>query len=384
VCNSRYDNGIQLTDRFLAFADQQLAPQARDGFVRNLGLYVSAAPETDGPPLVLVRQWASGDRSLLPADADPDLRSPDAQRRWFPLQDAGLILGALRVDLDPSVTWTQDLDARMQRCSGSISHALGRDLECQQLQGELTRQNQQLRTLVHQLRNPLAALRTYAQLLMRRLEPDSAHQTLLSNMLIEQQQLGRYIDAIDALGQRTLPQPDEEIVGPTLLPPASSASNDTLASLIRPLAQRAEATANLQNRPWHSPSHWPAWSTEPAGDGSMAEIVANLLENAFRYSPKGCAIGLELLDDGLCVWDEGPAIPRSERARIFEKGQRGSAATDRPGTGLGLALARRLAERNGARLTLNTHPQTVHPALPPQGNAFQLSWSRAALPAAEA
>ena len=384
MCNSRYDNGIQLSERFLNFADQQLAPQIDDGFTRHLGLYVSAPPDTDGPPLVLIRQWGSGDRSLMPADADPDLKTADALRRWFPLQDAGLILGALRVDLDPCSSWTSPLDAQMRRCSESISHALGRDLECQQLQGELTRQNQQLRTLVHQLRNPLAALRTYAQLLMRRLDPDSAHQTLLSNMLIEQQQLGRYIDAIDALGQQALPRSNDAFVGPTLLPPARTAATDTLATLIQPLAQRAEATANLQNRPWRSPTHWPGWSEQSAGDGSIAEIVANLLENAFRYSPKGCSIGLELLDDGLCVWDAGPPIPREEQERIFERGERGSAAEDRPGTGLGLALARHLAEANGARLSLSTDPRSIHPALPVEGNAFRLSWPRAALPAAEA
>ena len=40
------------------------------------------------------------------------------------------------------------------------------------------------------------------------------------------------------------------------------------------------------------------------------EIVANLLENAFRYSPAGQSIGLNLLDDGLAVWDSGPPIRR--------------------------------------------------------------------------
>ena len=384
MSNSRFDNGIQLTDRFLDFADQQLAPQVRTGSIRHMGLYLSTPPDISGPPLILIRQWSSGRLSLPPADADPDLRTADAHRRWFPLQDAGLILGALRVELESTSSWTNEVDAETRRCSAAISHALGRDLECQQLQNELTRQNQQLRTLVHQLRNPLAALRTYAQLLMRRLEPDSAHQALLSNMLNEQRQLGRYIDALDALGEHALPQPDQDILGPTLLPPAGTTTTDTLATLLQPLAERAEATANLQNRSWRGPTSWPAWSEGPAGDGSMAEIVANLLENAFRYSPGGCAIGLELLNNGLCVWDAGPPIPKVEQARIFHQGERGSAAKDRPGTGLGLALARRLAERNGGRLTLNNEPRSIHPTLPPTGNAFQLSWSRAALPAGEA
>ena len=146
MCNSRFDNGIQLTDRFLDFADQQLAPQVRTGSIRHVGLYLSTPPDTSGPPLVLIRQWSSGRLSLPPADADPDLRTADAQRRWFPLQDAGLILGALRVELESTSSWTNEVDAETRRCSAAISHALGRDLECQQLQNELTRQNQQLRT----------------------------------------------------------------------------------------------------------------------------------------------------------------------------------------------------------------------------------------------
>ena len=61
--------------------------------------------------------------------------------------------------------------------------------------------NEQLRTLVHQLRD-LAALRTYAQLLLRRLEADSSLRPLVEGMLSEQ--LGQYIDVLDGLGQQRL------------------------------------------------------------------------------------------------------------------------------------------------------------------------------------
>ncbi len=155
---------MQLTDRFFDFTDQQLADLTAKEGIQHLGLYVSAPPNQQGPPLLLIRQWSINERSLPPADADPNLRLPHQGRRWYPLQDAGLILGALRADLDPQQSWTLTLDQRMRRSAAAISHALGRDLECLQLRQELSQQNDQLRTLVHQLRNPLAALRTYAQL----------------------------------------------------------------------------------------------------------------------------------------------------------------------------------------------------------------------------
>ena len=369
---------MQLTDRFFDFTDQQLADLTAKEGIQHLGLYVSAPPNQQGPPLLLIRQWSANERSLPPADADPNLRLPHESRRWYPLQDAGLILGALRADLDPQRSWTLTLDQRMRRSAAAISHALGRDLECLQLRQELSQQNDQLRTLVHQLRNPLAALRTYAQLLLRRLEADSSHRPLVEGMLSEQRQLGQYIDVLDGLGQQRLPQQDP--LGPTLLPPGPAEGEATMQTLLMPLLERAEATASLQGRPWRGPDLWPQWIDQPSQDGTIAEIVANLLENAFRYSPAGCIVGLCLLPDGLCVWDNGPPIPLEERDLIFERGARGSTGQDRAGTGLGLALARSLAEQQGRKLTLCVEPSTIAPDLPAQGNAFVLSWPAGARP----
>ena len=212
---------MQLTDRFLDFADQKLNPVVSLMGFTHLGLYLSAPPEQSGPPLILIKQWSSSSRTLPAADVDPELRQASEERRWYPLQDAGLILGALRAELAPGLNWTADLEEEMRRCALAISHALGRDLECLQLQAELHQQRNQLKTLVHQLRNPLAALRTYAQLMMRRLEPDSAHICLIDGILTEQDQLGRYIDAIENLGRQSLPNgPDTSTA--YLLPPGAA------------------------------------------------------------------------------------------------------------------------------------------------------------------
>jgi signal transduction histidine kinase len=111
----------------------------------------------------------------------------------------------------------------------------------------------------------------------------------------------------------------------------------------------------------------------------VAEIVANLLENAFRYSAAGGAIGLHGSQTpdaiNLAVWDSGPEIPAAERQRIFERGARGSTGQHLPGTGLGLALARDLARNLGGDLELVVPPQQLSPEdprLPGHGNAFRL------------
>jgi signal transduction histidine kinase len=52
------------------------------------------------------------------------------------------------------------------------------------------------------------------------------------------------------------------------------------------------------------------------------------------------------------VCDEGPGVPEGDRERIFERFQRGSATTNEGGFGLGLAIGRELAERQGGSLEL--------------------------------
>ena len=363
----------RLTDRFLAFADQQLNLLGRGRSFLHLGIYLSQASEEGHPPLVLVRQASGSERTLPSAETDPELRLPSRQRRWYPLQDGDLILGALRADLAPTQSWDAQIDQTLRDCAAAISHGLGRDLECLQLRQALDNQQNQVQTLIHQLRNPLSALRTYTQLLLRRMEDSSEHRPLVEGMLSEQNQLNRYINALDNIGQPVL-EAQQQPVSPLMLPPGSTVGRAKLLDLLTPLIERARAMATLQGRPWHGPDIWPSWASHREGDGATAEIVANLLENAFRYSPAGCPIGLTLLPDGLVVWDGGPPIDPDERDSIFEKGTRGRRGEELPGTGLGLALARQLAQANGGDLQLHVQPSRLQAQLPAEGNAFRLSW----------
>lgn len=161
-----------------------------------------------------------------------------------------------------------------------------------------------------------------------------------------------------------------------LLPPLlNGPDGQPLDTLLEPLLSRAAATAALQQRHWHPPAQLPDWRGD---SGAVAEIIANLLENAFRYSGPGASIGLhsDRGADGalrLCVWDGGPAIAASERQTIFGRGVRGQRGQQREGTGLGLALARDLARSLGGDLTLVIPPSTVHGQLEAEGNAFCLT-----------
>jgi hypothetical protein len=154
----------------------------------------------------------------------------------------------------------------------------------------------------------------------------------------------------------------------------SGPDGQPLVESLAPLLQRAAATATLQGRTWQAPAALPDWRGD---SGAVAEIIANLLENAFRYSPPGVAVGLHAVATPeavvLAVWDGGAPIDPAERELIFERGRRGSSALALPGTGIGLALARDLARSLGGDLQLVIPPRVLAPSLPQEGNAFQLS-----------
>ena len=279
---------MQLTDRFLDFSDQQLAPLAAIGRFLHLGLYVSAPPEqSSGPPLILIRQWSAAERALPAVEDDTTWRLPNDQLRWYPLQDSGLILPCAPISHN---SWTSDLDQQMRLSASAISHALGRDLECMQLQRELSERRDQLRALVHQLRNPLAALRTYAQLLLRRLEPDSEQRSLVQGLLEEQKQLGRYVEAIDNIDNQTLSSA-KTIQGPMLLPPVSTEPGETLKHQLTPLIERARH-GQPSGSALVKPQPLADWSTNRSEDVGTLEIVANLLEmpsvTALQGRPLDC------------------------------------------------------------------------------------------------
>jgi signal transduction histidine kinase len=364
---------MEVSQRFLALLQSQLDQFNDREDLHSLVVYLTETGGDSRPALVPVGQWPRGGRMLEPIGDHSPLREPAEQRRWLALRHQGILLGAIQVETR-RLPWPASLADRLQATASCLTEALGLELERQQLHQALQQQQQQLRLLVHQLRNPLAALRTFSQLLLRRLEPGDRNRDLVKSLLQEERQLQRYVSALQHL---ELPEsrPTLPAGTPLLLPPALRGSADQpLDRQLEPLLRRAAATATLQRRAWQAPDSLPRWH----GDShAVAEILANLLENAFAYSPAGTAVGLHVREGGggleLTVWDGGAPIGADERASIFERGVRGRSGQVRPGTGLGLALARELAAGLGGSLELVVPPAAVAAGLPAEGNAFRLS-----------
>lgn len=96
--------------------------------------------------------------------------------------------------------------------------------------------------------------------------------------------------------------------------------------------------------------------------GLAFHALVNLVENALKYSPEGSPVELQVAQAGgmavISVVDHGMGIPPADQAAIFQRFWRGAGAADRPGSGVGLWLARRLAELQGGTIRVASDGRT--------------------------
>lgn len=97
------------------------------------------------------------------------------------------------------------------------------------------------------------------------------------------------------------------------------------------------------------------------GDRDMLGLAFyNLIDNALKFTALADAIEVRVREDGRSLFieiaDDGLGIPQQEHARIFEELYRGENARETEGSGLGLALARRIVRLHGGEISLRSDP----------------------------
>lgn len=204
------------------------------------------------------------------------------------------------------------------------------------------RRHELLSDVAHELRNPVATLNGYVEGLRDGVvEPSTRTWQLL---LAETARLGRLVDDLREVSraeERQLDLHPAPIEPHLLLEVAAAAAAGAFHT--QGVALRVEPGVRV-----------PAVNVDR---DRVAEVLANLLSNALRHTPPGGRVGLSAAAAGaglveLAVTDSGEGIPPELLGRVFERFYRTDSARtrDRGGSGIGLTIARAIAEAHGGSL----------------------------------
>ena len=191
----------------------------------------------------------------------------------------------------------------------------------------------------HELRSPLASMRTQLEVAQRLGEGGE----LATDLLADVTRLAALVEDLLLLAR----------AGSDARPPPTRESLDARALLVATARRYADARVPV------SVADGPAVYAS-ANAEELARVLANLVDNAVRHASANVilAVGVEGGRAVLTVADDGPGIPAKERERVFERFARLDDARDRDagGTGLGLAIVRELLRRSDGSISLQDNP----------------------------
>ena len=233
------------------------------------------------------------------------------------------------------VTETQDLGHRIEvhghdelaRLGASFNTMLAALEESQRAQRQL------VADASHELRTPLTSLRTNIEVLARRGDlPDEKREALLSDVVGQLEEMSLLVtNLVELASERPRARGDQ-----TQLDVLTQEAVDRAQRLAPQVAFRTE----LQE------------SVVRAVPSRLERAIANLLDNAVKWSPPGGEIEVSVAGGEVTVRDHGPGIDDADLPYVFDRFYRAPSARPLPGFGLGLALVRQVADEHGGTVAV--------------------------------
>lgn len=248
----------------------------------------------------------------------------------------------------------------------SVARDITQAIELEHLQGEF------VKMAAHELKTPLAVMKSFAQLACRTAHPPPALRRQLDG-------ISRGVDRMDRV-VRTLLDASQLQLGRLHF--------EKKELRLRTVVEAAAASTAAQHP--RNPIHVrPGPDACVLGDRTRLEqVLTELMDNAARYSAAGTPVEVSVTVDAgeveISIQDEGIGIAEERRERIFERFYRAHAGTphDRGGMGLGLYLSRGILLLHGGRVELEsregegTHVRVRLPRLPEQYPAPEVASSQ--------
>jgi len=283
------------------------------------------------------------------------------QQIILPLLDDTDVLGLLVVVRNEQ-NWLEKEFNQIEASASVLALARKIELNCSkfkneviQLERQKEKQQQYLDDLLHQLRNPVTALRTFARLLMRKLLPQENYQQVIKGIFRESERLTELLQDSPSRTIDLSITPEHSSL--FLLEESGKLTVETLSLLeiLEPLVNSFRVIAREKDLDLQMdlPKNLPLIR---ANAKALTEVISNLIDNALKYTP--ALTGKVLITaETEAAWvkiylsDNGYGIPPSEQAQIFERHYRGKQTESAiAGSGLGLAIVKDLLDQMNGRI----------------------------------
>jgi signal transduction histidine kinase len=329
-CLLKYEVGVVLIDVCMPDLDgYELAAMIREHprYQKTSIIFVSAILMTD---LDLLRGYEKGAVDYVPVPVVPEI-----------LRAKVAVFAELHRKRRQLEGLNEELEARVADRTAALEATAARLRENEaRLQEADRRKDEFLAMLAHELRNPLAPIRTAVQLLQLESLPKVQHERARDIIKRQVDHMVRLIDDlidVSRISRGLISLQREDVALTTIIARAVETA--------KPLIDEYQHTLDIE---------LPEQSVTLHGDEiRLAQVVGNLLHNAAKYSEPGGRIRLSAVDNGqgfidVAVTDNGIGIAAPDLPRVFDLfSQVGDGPRPRSGLGIGLALVRRLTEMHG-------------------------------------